>query len=252
MSCFLFFIYYYWLNWIAVFVIYWDRKWAIPDLPTQHLTISFAVCFFLLFFLLIIMFWKIRNAFYNQSTFNGYLWHMCSWSKCSKISNTLYHTSVTCILFCFLPLLSIILGGMANSSSKLKMISFEDLLVLQIIQSAHLKTRPPIHTVWLIPNILVLFDSVLPRFQQSFSQIPWCSDVAGSLIDFYSSASLKYHTPDMKKPTDLILTEAVLTSTHNLCFEQKHEKYQSFLSENFQFLEVKFSIYLNRRVFVML
>ena len=40
-------------------------------------------------------------------------------------------------------------------------------------------------------------------------------------------------------------------STHNLCFEQKYEQYQSFLSENFQFLEVKFSIYLNRRVFVM-
>ena len=38
---------------------------------------------------------------------------------------------------------------------------------------------------------------------------------------------------------------------HNLCFEQKCETYQSFLSENFQFLEVKFSIYLNRRVFVM-
>ena len=34
-------------------------------------------------------------------------------------------------------------------------------------------------------------------------------------------------------------------STHNLCFEQKYEKHQSFLSENFQFLEVKFSIYLN-------
>ena len=48
-----------------------------------------------------------------------------------------------------------------------------------------------------------------------------------------------------------VLTEAVLTSTHNLCFEQKYEKYQSFLFENFQFLEVKFSIYLNRRVFVM-
>ena len=28
-------------------------------------------------------------------------------------------------------------------------------------------------------------------------------------------------------------------------------RYQSFLSENFQFLEVKFSIHLNRRVFVM-
>ena len=41
-------------------------------------------------------------------------------------------------------------------------------------------------------------------------------------------------------------------STHNVCFEQKYEKYQSFLSENFQFLEVKFSIYLNRCVFVML
>ena len=41
-------------------------------------------------------------------------------------------------------------------------------------------------------------------------------------------------------------------SIHNLCFGQKYEKYQFFLSENFQFLEVKFSIYLNRRVFVML
>ena len=40
-------------------------------------------------------------------------------------------------------------------------------------------------------------------------------------------------------------------STHNLCFVQKYEKYLSFLSENFQFLEVKFCIYLNRRVFVM-
>ena len=28
-------------------------------------------------------------------------------------------------------------------------------------------------------------------------------------------------------------------------------KYQRLLSENFQFLEVKFSIYLNRHVFVM-
>ena len=40
-------------------------------------------------------------------------------------------------------------------------------------------------------------------------------------------------------------------STHNLCFEQKYKKYQSFLSEKFQFLVVKFSIYSNRRVFVM-
>ena len=43
------------------------------------------------------------------------------------------------------------------------------------------------------------------------------------------------------------LAEAVLTSTHNLCFEQQYEKYRRFLSENFQFLEMKFSTYLNRR-----
>ena len=29
------------------------------------------------------------------------------------------------------------------------------------------------------------------------------------------------------------------------------KKYQSFLSENYQFLEMKFSVYLNRRVSVM-
>ena len=40
-------------------------------------------------------------------------------------------------------------------------------------------------------------------------------------------------------------------STHNLCFEQRYEKYQNFLYENFQFLVVKFLIYLNRGVFVM-
>ena len=47
------------------------------------------------------------------------------------------------------------------------------------------------------------------------------------------------------------LAEAVLTSTHNLSFEQKYEKYQIFLAGNFKFLEVKLSIYLNRPVFVM-
>ena len=40
-----------------------------------------------------------------------------------------------------------------------------------------------------------------------------------------------------------LLLEAVLMSTHNLCFEQKYEKYQ--------FLVVKFSVYLNRHVFIM-
>ena len=37
----------------------------------------------------------------------------------------------------------------------------------------------------------------------------------------------------------------------SICFEQKCEKYQSFLFENFQFLEMKLSLYLKRRVFVM-
>ena len=49
--------------------------------------------------------------------------------------------------------------------------------------------------------------------------------------------------------------EVVLTSTHNLCFKQKYKKISEFLSENFQFLVlflvVKFSIYLNRPVFVL-
>ena len=40
-------------------------------------------------------------------------------------------------------------------------------------------------------------------------------------------------------------------STRNLCLEQKYKKYQIFFSENFPFLVVKFSIYLNRRVFIM-
>ena len=40
-------------------------------------------------------------------------------------------------------------------------------------------------------------------------------------------------------------------STHNLCFEKKHKKISDFLYENFQFLVVKFSIYLNRHIFVM-
>ena len=37
--------------------------------------------------------------------------------------------------------------------------------------------------------------------------------------------------------------EAVLTSTHNLCFEQKYKNIRVFLSENLQFLVVKFSLY---------
>ena len=40
-------------------------------------------------------------------------------------------------------------------------------------------------------------------------------------------------------------------STHYLCSEKKYKKYQNFLSGNFHLLVVKFSVYLNRHVFVM-
>ena len=65
--------------------------------------------------------------------------------------------------------------------------------------------------------------------------------VLTSTHNLFWAESWKYHRLD----------EAVLTSTHNLCFEQNPEKYQKFLSENFHFLVVKFSVYLNRHVFVM-
>ena len=38
--------------------------------------------------------------------------------------------------------------------------------------------------------------------------------------------------------------ELTILSTHNLCFTQKYEKISEFLSENFQFWVVKFSVYL--------
>ena len=41
-------------------------------------------------------------------------------------------------------------------------------------------------------------------------------------------------------------------NTHNLCFEQIYEKFRSFYLKIFSFLEVKFSVYLNRHVFVMM
>ena len=40
-------------------------------------------------------------------------------------------------------------------------------------------------------------------------------------------------------------------STHNLCFEQKYEKYRSFYLNFFEFLEMKSFVYLNRHVIVM-
>ena len=55
------------------------------------------------------------------------------------------------------------------------------------------------------------------------------------------------------------LAEAVLKSIHNLCFEQKYKKKSEsficffffFFFFFFHFLVMKFSMYSNRRVFVM-
>ena len=44
----------------------------------------------------------------------------------------------------------------------------------------------------------------------------------------------------------------VLDRTASTCFEQNYEKYQNFLSVNFHILVVKFSVYLNRHVFIMI
>ena len=39
---------------------------------------------------------------------------------------------------------------------------------------------------------------------------------------------------------------------HNLCFEKEYEEYQHFYLKIFHILVVKFSIYLNRRAFIMI
>ena len=48
------------------------------------------------------------------------------------------------------------------------------------------------------------------------------------------------------------LDEAVLTDARSLCFRRRYEKYQKFYLKNCHFLVVEFSVYLNRRVFVMI
>ena len=48
----------------------------------------------------------------------------------------------------------------------------------------------------------------------------------------------------------VLIRITVLTSFHNLCFEQKYEKNRDFLSENFPFLVVKYLIDLNISLFL--
>ena len=60
-----------------------------------------------------------------------------------------------------------------------------------------------------------------------------------------------YSKTEVYRGINYFFAEVVLMSTHNLCFEQKYENIRAFYLKNFQFLEVKFSLYLNMRVFVM-
>ena len=46
---------------------------------------------------------------------------------------------------------------------------------------------------------------------------------------------ISFSTAELCHKTHKKVQKAVLTSTHNLCFEHKYEKYRRFLSENFQF-----------------
>ena len=46
------------------------------------------------------------------------------------------------------------------------------------------------------------------------------------------------------------LAEAVLTSTHNLCFELKYENYQNFSSESFHFFDGKILIIFEKACFL--
>ena len=101
------------------------------------------------------------------------------------------------------------------------------------------------------------FDPLKPYFyvvKLGFTGVYIIFLISAQNIDCMYSLELPHQSGSNEYPQSvLIRSVAVLTSTHNLCFEQKCEKYQFFffLSENFHFLEVKFSIYLNRRVFVM-
>ena len=41
----------------------------------------------------------------------------------------------------------------------------------------------------------------------------------------------------------------VVMSTHNVCLEQKYEKYQNFLSENFHFFVCKMKFFKSKTYF---
>ena len=98
------------------------------------------------------------------------------------------------------------------------------------------------------------FDPLKPHFyivKLGFTGVYIIFLISAQNKDCGYSLELPWRGGSNEYPQSMFFTKAVLTSTHNLCFEQKYEKYQKILSEKFHFLVVKFSIYLNRHVFVM-
>ena len=89
------------------------------------------------------------------------------------------------------------------------------------------------------------FDPLKPHFyivKLGFTGVYIIFLISAHNIDCGYSLELPWRGSSNEYPQSMF-DEAVLTSTHNLCFEQKYEKYQNFLSENFHFLVVKFSVY---------
>ena len=89
----------------------------------------------------------------------------------------------------------------------------------------------------------------------------WCvlcrrikAAVSGDCITktcLYNFDPLKPHFYIVKLGFTGVYIIFLISAQKHRCFKQKYEKYSRFLSENFQFLEVKSSIYLNRLVFIM-
>ena len=120
-------------------------------------------------------------------------------------------------------------------------------------QPAHPRSLIRVFVVHAITKTyLYNFDPLKPHFyivKLGFTGVYIIFLIAAQNIDCGYSLEPPHRGGSNEYPQSM--GEAVLTSTHNLCFEQKYEKYKKNLSEHFHFLVVKFSIYLNRRVFVM-
>ena len=93
------------------------------------------------------------------------------------------------------------------------------------------------------------FDLLKPHFyivKLGFTGVYIIFLISAQNIDCGYSLELPHWGGSNEYPQSMFwANEAVLTSTQNLCFEQKHKKCQNFLSENFHFLVINFAVCLN-------